>query len=44
MRKDVAVERVDQRVVDIRREHAFAQVVENDNCRGAAETTKRLLV
>ena len=42
--EDVAVERIEAGVVDVRREHAFLQIVEDDDARGAAESTKRTLV
>lgn len=44
VRQDVAIEGIECRVVDIRREHAFAQVVEYDDLDGTAQPTKGLLV
>ena len=40
----VAVERVQGGVVDVRREHALAQIVEDDDPHGPAQPAKRLLV
>jgi hypothetical protein len=42
--EDVTIERIERRVVDVRREHAFLQIVEDDDTRGAAESPKRTLV
>ena len=40
----VAIERIERGIVDVRREHAFAQVVEDDDRDRAAQSTKRPLV
>jgi hypothetical protein len=37
----VAIERIERGIVDVRREHAFAQVVEDDDLDRAAQATKR---
>ena len=44
VRQDVAIERIDGRIVDVRRQHAFTQVVEYQHAGRAAQATKRLLV
>ena len=44
VREHVAVERIERRVVDVRREHAFAEIVEDDDADGAAEPAKGPLV
>src|SRR5205823_6475656 len=44
VREDVAVERVERRVVDVGREHPLLEIVEDDGLRHAAEPAKRLLV
>jgi hypothetical protein len=44
VREHVAVERIEGGVVDIRREDAFLEIVEDDDAHGAAESTKRTLV
>jgi hypothetical protein len=44
VREDVAVERIEPRIVDVRREHALAKVVEDGRARRSAEATKRFLV
>ena len=44
VREDVAVERVQRRIVDVRGDDAFAQVVEHDDLDRAAQPPKRLLV
>ena len=44
VREHVAVERIERRVVDVRREHAFFEIVEDDHAHRAAEPTKRALV
>ena len=44
VREHVAIERIERRVVDVRREHALAQIVEDDDARRAAEPAKRALV
>ena len=44
VREHVAIERIERRVVDVGREHALAQVVEDDDawpCRRAGETRAR---
>ena len=40
----VAVERIERGVVDVGREHALAEIVEDDDLHGAAEAAKRLFV
>ena len=42
--EDVAVERVQGGVVDVGREHALAEIVEDDDLHGAAEAAEGLLV
>ncbi len=44
VREHVAVQRVQDRVVDIRGEHAFAQVVDDDEPDVAAQPTEGLLM
>ena len=44
VREHVAIERIERRVVDVRREHAFFEIVEDDDAHRAAEPTKRPLV
>ncbi len=44
VREDVAVERIEPRVVDVRREHALAKVVEHCRAWRPAEAAKRFLV
>ena len=44
VREHVAIERIERRVVDVGREHALFEVVEDDDGRGAAQTTKGPLV
>ena len=44
VREDVAVQRIERRVVDVGREHAFAEIVEDDHPHGAAQAAKGLLV
>ena len=44
VREHVAVERIERRLVDIGREHALFEIVEDDRPRGPAETAKRALV
>jgi len=44
VREHVAVERVELRVVDVGREHALLQVVEDGRRGGPAQPAKRLLV
>ena len=44
VREHVAIERIERRIVDVGREHAFFEIVEDDDAHGAAEATKRALV
>ena len=44
VREHVAIERIERGVVDVGREHALAQIVEDDDADGAAQPTKRPLV
>ena len=44
VRQHVAVERIERGVVDVRREHALAKIVEDDDLHGAAEAAETLLV
>ena len=44
VREHVAVERIERRVVDVGREDAFLEIVEDDDAHRAAEPTKRALV
>ena len=44
VREDVAIQRIQRRLVDIRRQHAFFEIVEDDRPRRAAETPKRALM
>ena len=44
VRQHVAIERIERRVVDVGREHALAQIVEDDDRDGATEATKGPLV
>ena len=44
VREHVAIERIERRLVDVGREHALFEVVEDDDPRRAAEPTKRALV
>ena len=44
VREHVAVERIERRVVDVRGEDAFLEIVEDDDAHRAAEPTKRPLV
>ena len=44
VREHVAVQRIEGRVVDVRRQHAFPEIVEDDDLHGAAQAPKRLLV
>ena len=41
VREDVAVERIERRLVDVGREHALFEVVQDDDLDGAAQPTKR---
>ena len=40
----VAIQRVQGRIVDVRLEHSFAEVVEHDRAAGATQPAERLLV
>src|SRR5208282_5729311 len=40
MRQDVAIERIQGRIVDVRDEHAFAQIIENHDSRSATQSTE----
>jgi hypothetical protein len=42
--QDIAIERVDRGIVDIRRQHAFLEVVEDDNRRRTTQPTKGAFV
>ena len=44
MLEHVPIQRVQRRVVHVRREHALAKIIENDNARGAAEPAKCFFV
>ena len=44
MGEDVAIQRIERRIIDIRREHAFFEIVEDDDASRATESTKRTLV
>ena len=44
VREHVAIERIERRIVDVGREHALFEIVEDDDAHGAAEPTKRALV
>jgi hypothetical protein len=44
VREDVAIQRIQRRLVDIRRQDAFFQIIEDDRPRRAAETPKRVLM
>ena len=44
VREHVAIQRVERRIVHVRRQHPFAEVVEHDDADGAAEPAKRLLM
>jgi hypothetical protein len=44
VRKDVAIERIERRIVNVRREHAFFEIVEDHDAGRATESTKRALV
>ena len=44
VREHVAIERIERRLVDVGREHALFEVVEDDDARRAAQPTKRPLV
>jgi hypothetical protein len=44
VREHVAVERIEGRIVNVRGEHALAQIVQDDDADGATESAKRTLV
>ena len=44
VREHVAIERIERGIVDVGREDAFFEIVEDDDADGAAEATKRALV
>ena len=44
VREHVAIQRIERRIVDVRREHAFFQIIEHDHGRRAAQPTERALV
>ena len=44
VREHVAIQRIERGIVDVGREHALVQIVEDDHADGAAEPTKRALV
>ena len=44
VREHVAIERIERRIVDVGREHALLEIVEDDDVRRAAEPTERALV
>jgi hypothetical protein len=44
VRQDIAVQRVEGRVIDVGREDALFKVIEDDDPRAAAQSTKRSLV
>ena len=44
VREHVAIDGIERRVVDVRREHAFFEIVEDDEARRAAQPAKRPLV
>ena len=44
VREHIAVQRVEDGVVDVRGEHALAQIVEDDDAHGPAQPAKRLLM
>ena len=44
VREHVAIERIERRVVDVGREHALLQIVEDDDADRAAQPAKRALV
>ena len=44
MCEQIPVERIESRIVDVRGEHALAQVVEDDDANATPETAKRFLV
>jgi len=44
VRQDVAIERIQSGIVDVRDEHAFAQIIQNDDSRSATQSTECFLV
>jgi len=42
--EQVAIQRIQGRIVDIRLEHAFAEILENDRAAGATQPAERLFV
>jgi hypothetical protein len=44
VREHVAVQRIERRIVDIRREDAFFEIIEDDDADRAAEPSKGALV
>ena len=44
MLQHVAVQRIERGIVDVGREHAFAQIIEHHHASHAAQSAKRLLV
>ena len=44
VREHVAIERIERGIVDVRREHAFFEIVEDNDAHGAAKPTKRALM
>jgi hypothetical protein len=40
VRQDVAIERIQSGIVDVRDEHAFAQIIENHDSRSATQSTE----
>jgi hypothetical protein len=44
VRQHVAIERIQSGIVNVRDEHALAQIVEHDDARGAAQPAKSSLV
>jgi hypothetical protein len=44
VREHVAIERIERRLVDVGRQHALFEIVEDDRARGAAQAAKRALV
>ena len=44
VREQIAIQRVQRRIVDVRLKHAFAQVIEHDRASDAAQASERLLM
>jgi hypothetical protein len=44
VREHIAIERIERGIVDVGREHALAEIVEDDDLDGPTQATKRLLV